>query len=283
MGKNKLKGALLLIIISVFMFIITHQALAIRSTMKSIGEYQRISEVTKMITSSDLKVMEQEAGELRGQETLTDEAARTAEDRVSIVRDLLQAQGTKPEQFRITGTGRDTTAEFTINCPPLPFFTVLLELSKNDMPALSYISIRPDPVSGNIKSTLRFTNQTMGTHRDIQAYKNAPEPLPPRVLAAAFRTMGETKTPPPGKTGIATEPTGSKAGSGPVQRETAAAPTEKNNLTYLGSIQDSAGQDWVYVKDTDTGQIIAAHAPASANQDAYVVTISGNEWIIRRE
>jgi hypothetical protein len=140
MKKSKLKSVLFLVILSVFTVVIVRRALNIRSSLKSIGEYPRSSEVTEMITSSDLKTMEQEVMELRSRNIPAAEAAQTTEDRVSIVRDLLQAQGTKPEQFRITGTGKDTAAEFVINCPPLPFFTVLLELSKKNMPALRYIS-----------------------------------------------------------------------------------------------------------------------------------------------
>jgi hypothetical protein len=275
MGKNKLKTALFLVILSVFALFIVRRALTIRSTLKSIGEYQRILEVTKVITPSDLETMEQEAEELRSRGSFAVEAAQTTEDRVSTIRDLLQAQGAKPEQFRITGTGKDAAAEFTINCPPLPFFTALLELSKNNMPALAYISIRPDPVSGNIKSTLRFANEAASAYRG-GIYEDAPEPLPPRVLAASFRAMGAQNPPP----GIALG-----AVPAPIRREINAAPAEKKNLKYLGSIKDSIGQEWVYVKDRDTGQIIAAHSavPASANQDAYVVTIGGNEWIIRRD
>jgi len=136
------------------------------------------------------------------------------------------------------------------------------------MPALTYISIKPDPVSGNIKSTLRFTNEAAGT----PLYGDTPG-LAPRALAASFRTMVATKNPPPG------------AVPEPIQQKTNAAPTEKNNLKYLGSIKDNAGQEWIYVKDKDTGQITAANSavPVSANQNAYVVTIGGNEWIIRRE
>jgi hypothetical protein len=71
----------------------------------------------------------------------------------------------------------------------------------------------------------------------------------------------------------------------PARQEINPTPMEKNNLKYLGSIKDSAGQEWIYVKDRDTGQITAAHSavPASSNQNAYTVTIGGNEWIIRRE
>jgi len=68
MKKSKLKSILLIVALSIFTVVTARQALNIRSSLKSIGEYQRMSEVTENITPSDLKAMEQEARELRSRE-----------------------------------------------------------------------------------------------------------------------------------------------------------------------------------------------------------------------
>jgi hypothetical protein len=275
MEKNKMKKTaflfLRLLVFSAFVVFIAGRILAIHLTLKSIKSYLGAQGVTNYITPSGIALLEQEAGELRKMEIPAVETAQTAEDHAAAVRDLLHAQGTRPEQFRIIGKGKDASAEFTLSCPPLPFFNFLLELSKSNVPPLNYISIKPDPVSGNIKSILRLANKVEGTRAFID--ETELPSLPSKTLAASFRVPGETK-----------KHSTQAAVSTAAQVGKRAAPVEKNNFKYLGSIKDGNGRERVYIKDTDSGDIVAVDSAiqASVSEDAYVVTIGGNEYFVRR-
>jgi hypothetical protein len=276
MGKSKLKIALGLCIPLIFTVFVGREVLIIGSTLKSIGKYRDMYDSTYVVTSFRLARLEQEAGELRAGEALVAETSGTAEGHALSVRNLLYAQGIKPEQFRITGSGKDTAVEFVINCPPIPFFNVLLELSKNNISALNYISVKPDTVTGNIKSTLRFA----GKAEILPVHGDKPEPaIQPRLLAASFRIPGIVKVPPQENI------------PGSFQNEKRTAPMEKSNYKYLGSIKkDNDGLERIYIKDMDTGIITAVSGaiPVSVNENsypddtAYLVEIGGSEFIIRR-
>jgi hypothetical protein len=267
MEKNKLKSVfpfLRLFVFSVLTIFIAVRIFSIRSTLKSIEAYRHTQVVTNNIASSGIALLEQEAGKLRGMKISTAETVQTMEELAATIRDLLHAQGARPEQFRIIGKGEDASAEFTLSCPPLPFFNFLLELSKSNAPPLNYINIKPDPASGSIKCVLRLANET----GRMLSYRDDPElsSLPPRTLTASFRVPAETKKP-------AAAPAVS-----------AAVRVEKNNFKYLGSIKDGGGREQIYIKDTDSGDIVAIDSAvqASVNEDAYVVTIGENEYFIRR-
>jgi hypothetical protein len=276
MKKNNFKNAafhfLRLIVFVSLAVVIGGRILTIRSALKAIEECRNTYDVTNYITTSRLASLEREAGELRNREVSTVEIAQTMEERAAIVRKLLHNQGTRAEQFRITGKGNDAAVEFTLNCPPLPFFNFLLELSTGNAPSLAYISIKPDPVTGNIKSTLRLTNKTI-TRPAYGNEKEQPQTTP-RDLASSFCIPDEIKK-------TVTPPSSASAAITPEKRT---VPAEKNSFKYLGSIRDNGGKERVYIKDTDSGDIIAAESavPVSANEDAYVVTMGGNEYIIRR-
>jgi hypothetical protein len=114
---------------------------------------------------------------------------------------------------------------------------------------------------------------------ETPAYPDAPEPpfLSPENLTLSFRVPEETKTP-----AVAPWPVQEEVTSGPVEIP---GPVEKDNLKYLGSIKVSDEREWIYLKDTDTGQIIAAKniVLVSTDETFYMVNIEGNKFIIRRD
>jgi hypothetical protein len=54
-------------------------------------------------------------------------------------------------------------------------------------------------------------------------------------------------------------------------------------FSYLGSIRDANDQEWLYIKETETGRIISVNASlASINGERWVVEIEGASYFLRR-
>jgi hypothetical protein len=109
--------------------------------------------------------------------------------------------------------------------------------------------------------------------RPVEAGAPFEEPLPPpgaETLARVFRipkgaAAGEN---PPGDEGIS---------------QTRPVPGD-GKFSYLGSIRESNNQEWLYIKEEETGRIISVNAsPGSINAEDCVVEIEGTSYFIRRK
>jgi hypothetical protein len=102
---------------------------------------------------------------------------------------------------------------------------------------------------------------------------SAPEtvpPISPEILARVFRQPGK---------GPAREKT-------PRENETVqAGPVPGDGkFSYLGLIRKSNDQEWLYIKEEETGRIIPVNAClASADEEHCVVEIDGISYFIRRK
>ncbi|MDR3124247.1 MAG: hypothetical protein LBU16_10795 [Treponema sp.] len=55
-------------------------------------------------------------------------------------------------------------------------------------------------------------------------------------------------------------------------------------FSYLGLIRDSNDQEWLYIKEEETGKVISVNArAASINEEYCVVEIEGTSYFIRRK
>jgi hypothetical protein len=93
---------------------------------------------------------------------------------------------------------------------------------------------------------------------------------PPEALAGAF-------SPPvkPAARKMSPEDSGAGARPPPVPGE--------GKFSYLGSIRDADDQEWLYIKEKETGRIIAINAgPASIDGERRVVEIEGASYFFRR-
>jgi hypothetical protein len=101
------------------------------------------------------------------------------------------------------------------------------------------------------------------------AAEKAPSPVGPEMLARVFRQ--------PNTGPVAAEAPGEEAlvQSGPVPGE--------GKFSYLGLIRESNEQEWLYIKEEETGRIISVNAGlASVDAERYVVEIDGTAYFIRR-
>jgi hypothetical protein len=95
--------------------------------------------------------------------------------------------------------------------------------------------------------------------------------LPPaETLAGAFS--------PPTKAAAREAP----PGDGGAEAQTQPVPVE-GKFSYLGSIREANDQEWLYIKEAETGRIISVNASlASINDERCVVEIEGASYFFRR-
>jgi hypothetical protein len=173
-------------------------------------------------------------------------AARTMTGRVAFLRGLLRKRGLEPERFRISETGGEGEyAEFTLRGTITPFLDFLDETARTGgAPAADSLSIRmfPDSSGGTRREaeiSLRFGGRTTeGADGGINAGG-----LRGSALARFFRHSGPVNGP-AALTGI---PAGEPA-------EPAAPPQEP--VLFVGTLRDTAGREYAYYKEKDSGLII---------------------------
>jgi hypothetical protein len=65
--------------------------------------------------------------------------------------------------------------------------------------------------------------------------------------------------------------------------QTQAVPGD-GKFSYLGSIRESTDQEWLYIKEKETGRVISINArAASINEEHCVVELGGISYFIRRK
>jgi hypothetical protein len=82
-------------------------------------------------------------------------ADRSAEGRIGAVRDSLRSHNIAVDRLRTTVAGGTGSAEFTLSCDPVNFFSFLRGAPTLGLP-ISYASIKPVPGSPKINVTVRF-------------------------------------------------------------------------------------------------------------------------------
>jgi hypothetical protein len=192
--------------------------------------------------------LERRLAELRGAEPDPGgepPAARTMTGRVAFLRDLLRKQGLEPERFRISETGEGEYAEFTLRGTIGPFLDFLDEAAlTGGAPAADFLSIRMFPDSGGgtrreAEISLRFGGRTTeGAGGGINAGG-----LRGSALARFFRHSGPVTVP----AAIAGGPAGKPL-------DPAAPPQEP--VLFVGTLRDTAGREYAYYKEKDSGLII---------------------------
>jgi hypothetical protein len=108
----------------------------------------------------------------------------------------------------------------------------------------------------------------------IESERPLAETLPPieaETLARVFKAPNRaaTRERDPGDSTIAAQ-------AQPVPGE--------GKFSYLGSIRDSGGREWLYIKEEKTGRIFSIDASlGSINEERCVVEIEGTSYFIRRK
>jgi hypothetical protein len=181
-------------------------------------------------------------------------ATLTMTGRAALIRDLLKKQGIVPARFRISGTGDEEAAEFTLRERPRPFLDFLSEADRLNAAAVVSLGIRMLPgaerTGGQQEAeiTVRFGS---GGNAAGNSAAHPDTDITPAALAHFFYHSGADRAAAP-----AVFPVSAASAWGEPVETTGAAVTDTVNLIFLGTIRDAAGMEYAYYKEKDSGLII---------------------------
>jgi hypothetical protein len=140
-------------------------------------------------------------------------------------------------------------------------------------------------LSHNSAAVVQEATRRSQAVREIPAWEAGPEGFaPPESFAGdalppvSPETLARVFSPP--NRGAAGE---GAAGASPAAADTRPVPGD-GKFSYLGSIRDSHDQEWLYIKEEETGRVIPVNARAGLiDEERCVVEIGGTAYFIRRK
>jgi hypothetical protein len=112
-----------------------------------------------------------------------------------------------------------------------------------------------------------------GSEAPGESAGETPPPIGPETLARVFRQPDKG----PDRAPAAEKPPESNAAA-----KSAPLPGD-GKFSYLGLIRESNDQEWLYIKEEETGRVISVNASlATADEERCVVEIEGISYFIRR-
>ncbi|AEF86262.1 hypothetical protein TREPR_1389 [Treponema primitia ZAS-2] len=140
----------------------------LRSARNTLEQYRDRAYGVKPVSRDSLTVLENQAENLRkleiirmdkggsGKKNIFSSVKLSMEEKTNLIRDMLRTRSVGIERFRINN--RDGGSEFTLHCPPIPFFGFLAELEEKTALEPDYISIKPASGFSTINVTVRFNH-----------------------------------------------------------------------------------------------------------------------------
>jgi hypothetical protein len=163
MGKSKIRLPAILAVLAgglLMLGLLRTEALKLQALLRAAGEYRERIAHTAPITREALAELEAQVLALRqGAEEQPAAPEVSPAEVLPRIRGLLKNHGLLPERIRISGTGRDESAEFVLRGAPLDFFRFLAEASQEAAVVFSYISIRPASGVPEADITLRVRHE----------------------------------------------------------------------------------------------------------------------------
>jgi hypothetical protein len=159
------------IVFFLFLWLLAARGLKLKGILTSSAAYQdriaalgpvdpdRLAELAAYLDSlreSPPRLQSPDSGEVPAPAESADYAGAGPEMRIEAIRELLRSAGIRGERLRFGGKEGDGTAELTLRCETVKFFSFLAEFSGRRRHPVNYLSIRAVPGSREADITMRF-------------------------------------------------------------------------------------------------------------------------------